>query len=38
MFRYYGHGSANNRDHQFWQHGNHPIELRNETETALLAQ
>ena len=31
MFRYYGRGSANNRDHQFWQHGNHPFELRNET-------
>jgi len=28
MFRYYGRGSANNKEMQFWQHGNHPIELR----------
>lgn len=27
MFRYFGKGNAQNKEFQFWKHGNHPIEL-----------
>lgn len=27
MFRYFGQRNSQNKKHQFWQHGNHPIEL-----------
>ena len=27
MFKYYGRGNSQNMEYQFWQNGNHPIEL-----------
>jgi hypothetical protein len=27
MFKYYGKGNSQNMEYQFWQNGNHPIEL-----------